>query len=618
MSISTSLAITITALNLTGAAFQGVSRGLRGIQNTATSVGRSITGFNDRLNSFSSGIGENAGSGVKGLLALNAGLMTVDLTARTLSATFSTLGNVIGDSLNYELEQMQGINTVVQVMGVSGKQAATFMQDLSQQIAIAGRELPVSAGKIGNFARSLIDDYSIALKSAGGSLAQIQQVLVGDSGRLALAQAISGTTDAEAQAAITNLLSGAVGARGINRYKFFANNVTLRNNLAEAMNNQGLRSLADVSFFDRIKILNSALEDAFPQESIDRLAQTGQATISRFFDLLFDREIGLFSIFRDLDSAKEGYQSVYFSFVKGLNTLIGGGGIFEQIGELSGLDSNFFGLGLKSVVEGINGKLNELNLSLQSMSSFDSGAIGSSIGNFTAELMNGVTVGILGAIGDVNWGGVLKGTVRGIGSFFANLDWRVYMSAGLALLAFKVVPIVVGGIAAVLGGLPLLIGGAIVAGVAGIVALIANYWDDVMGAIRGLFDTLKSKIFGDQESVSAEPVAPKPIQSYSDTIGLSYGFGASGFVPMGAQAAIAKEMAMAPNGTYPVIANSSELVVPGDQIASLLRAGNRSQTIVNLSGININVSGGNAWELAQEIMQILEDQVVLGIEAAIT
>ena len=610
MTISTGLAITITALNLTGLAFQSVNRGLTGIQRTATSVGRGISGLNTRLNDFQTGLAGSADGGLKGLLKLNAGLLALDLTTRAVSATFDTLGNSIGGALDREVEGIQSINTVMATLQLNSKQATSFVQEFNQEVARAGKNLPVSAEKINTFARTIIDDYSAAIVSAGGKASDVRNVLLEDSTRLAIAQAASGTTDGEAQAAIANLLSGALGAKGLNRYKFFANNVKLKNNLQEAIESRGISSLGDISAFDRIVLLNQALETAFPQDAIDRLAESGKAKISRFTDILFDPEIGIFSLTKDLDPEQEGYQSAYTSFKKTLDLTIGENGIFAQFGRLSGLGANSFSTGFKGIVDGFNSILTTFNDQLKGLSNLSGSQIGSAVGRLAADLIDGVTVGALKAIGNINWGETLKGVVSGVGSFFANLDWRTYLTAGVGLLALKVAPIVVAGIAAGLTGFPVLVGGAIVAGIAGIVALIANYWDDIAEGIKGLFEGLKSKIFGDQSG--GEPVQSGGVNVQTPS-GL-YGFGARGFVPSGADAAIAREMAMAPSGTYPVIANSSELVIPGDKIDKLLGAGKKS---VNLGGITININGnGDSKAVANEVLKVLEDNLLLQLEAA--
>lgn len=613
------LGITITARNLASRTLQTVERGIGSLGRTAAQVGRTIGGLNQRLQGMGDGLGNSTNSGISSLAKLGVGLVALDLTAKAAGATFNALGNSISGALDREVEGIQSVNTAMQTLKLSSSQASQFVQDFNRDVAIAGKNLPVSAESINTFARTIIDDYGAALGAAGASANQVRQVLLEDSKRLAIAQASSGTSNGEAQSAIASFLGGSLTSKGFNQYKFFANNVALKNALGEGLSSRGISSTGDISALERINILNEALEKAFPQDAIDRLAQSGQAKISQFTDLLFDPEIGIFSLTKDLDSEKAGYQSVFTSFKSTLDLLIGSDGIFASLGSLSGIDSNAFSQGLKNTVDGFNNLLSSFNSGLQGLQSLGSGELGSLVGKFSADFINGILEGALAAIAGVDWGGVARTVVSGIGSFLSNLDWKVYLGVGLSLLAVKVVPIVagaiLGGITLAMGGVPVLIGAAIVAGVGSIVALIASHWERITSAISSLFNELLSRItqtISNLRERQREALEARPKGFGTSTSRLHTG--ASGFVPDGLSAAMSREMSAAPPGASPVLANSSELIVPSDKISQLIGSSGKS---INLGGVSINVSAEDPNQFARDLFKILEDEVLLNIESAI-
>lgn len=577
-------------------------------------------------------------NGVRNLLRLNTALLAVDLATQGLSASFGTLGRAIGGALERETSEMQSINTVIQTLKLGANDAADFVQDFNKQIAITGQALPVSADKIRVFSNSIIDDYSEALAAAGAGAEQVKSVLLEDATRLAIAQASAGTSDGEAQAAIASLLSGGLTTRGFSQYKFFANNVALKNALTTAAEERGITSFRDISALDRIKILNQALEQAFPQESIDRLKTTGQAKISAFTDLLFG-ELGIFSLTRDLDESTRGYQSVYTSFKDTLDLVIGEQGVLAQLGSLSGLQSTSFGLGLRRAVEGFNNIIRDFSSAIEGVNNF---GLGMAIGDLGADLVNAVAVGITDALAQTNWVAVADAFVGGVVGFFVNLDWRVYLAASGAAALVAVKPVIVGlaiktiaVIAAAVAGAPVALAAAVVVGLVAVTKLVVDNWDAISSTvsdvlvtakdfvintvvrigqmIRDLFDSILggiTNLFGNVED--GEKVTAPATHTISDTYEYSFGTGATGFLP-----AWAKEMRMAPSGSYPIIANSSEAILTQGQLGGLLSQNSQGGNSVNIGAINLNLPEGTPIEMAEQVLQILEKEIVQRMEAVI-
>lgn len=178
-------------------------------------------------------------------------------------------------------------------------------------------------------------------------------------------------------------------------------------------------------------------------------------------------------------------------------------GLFAQVGRLG-----FLGKGdpiepIYQAVRGLNNYLDGVNENIAKLKSLSPALAGSIIGKGAADLTNAILDGIIGAVGSIDWGGVLVGVGSGIASFLANLDWKVYAVAAVGLIGAALIPpllAAVGGFALALGaaivsvvGAPvLLIGGAIVLGVVAITKLIGGNLDGIRSTIAGAGNAIKN------------------------------------------------------------------------------------------------------------------------------
>ena len=269
-------------------------------------------------------------------------------------------------------------------------------------------------------------------------------------------------------------------------------------------------------------------------------------------------------------------------------------------------------------MEGINGFLGDFSSAIEGVSSY---GIGLAVGDLVADVVNGIVLGIGREIAHINWVNVAKGLVGSLVGFVTGLDWRVYLAAAGVAAAIAIKPLVVGlavaavgTIGAAVAGVPVAIGAAIVLGVTALTKLIVDNFDRIKAVITGMFEAVVNRIkglFGDASA--GEKVTPPVVHTYSDTLDYGFGTGATGFLP-----AWAKEMSMAPGGSYPIIANSSEAILTQAQLSGMLaRAAGGGGGTVNIGAINLNLPEGTPVEIAHKALQILEDEIVQRLEAAI-
>ena len=440
-----------------------------------------------------------------GLRSLGREIFALTGTIGLVVTAFNTLKKAATSAIDAQVARVSSINTVVATLGLNENKAAAFVQNFNTNVSKLGRDLPTSAENIRSISRTIIDDYSQALKSAGASTNQIKDVLLSTSSRAALAGDIAGVSIRDSQAAVSALLSGSLGARGLARYKFFSENTLLTRELQSQLGARNARSFGDLSQLERIKIFTEALEKTITDDAIKRLKGTAKSNISAFVDTLTDENIGIFSPSRDLDPNTAGYQSVFSSFQKTLELVIGKDGLFYQLGRLTGLENDSILKVAKAGIDNFNSWLKSIIDIFKTINVGDAGAIGEIIGRISANITNTVTGGLLKALASINYGAVIIAIIRGVISFFVNLDWKVYAVAAVALLGAFIVPTVIAGLAVIakaalialvglLGGIPALIAGAIILGIVAIVKLLQANWKTIVGIWNGFVNFLKNLV----------------------------------------------------------------------------------------------------------------------------
>jgi hypothetical protein len=472
----------MAAKNQTGGAFKALGASLAGVGNwfknskidIALTAGQMLL-FSDAGKKGAKSVEEveKAAQSAANRTALAFGTMTGAINLTVQAAGF--LKNAFGDALDRQKQNLSAVITATKVYGVTQQEATAIVENFNKRVATLGKELPTSSENISIMARTIRDDYALALKSAGASVSQIEDILIGSSTNIALLSELAGGDINDTVSALTSYFSGSIGKMGIDRYAFFAANTNFRNELIGGADKMG-KDFTDMSGLERVKLMVQTLDKAITPENVEQAKMLSTAKISALMDTLFDPEEGIFSIQRDLEPKLPGYQSVFKSMERTLDLVIGDNGIMAAIADLAGIGSATPMKMLRTAIEEFNSflqglidsikKLPRLNLGLElkpqdALKGFDFGIIGKAIagiinsifrvidgaalGKFAANLINlGVGVIIstaLSVLGGLDYGVLVSTVITAFFSFLANLDWRIYAAFAAWTIISALAPI---------------------------------------------------------------------------------------------------------------------------------------------------------------------------------
>lgn len=505
---TTNVNILIAAKSLVGGVVKGAISQLQGLQSAANKVGGAVgTAFSALKGiNFTSAVD----AGTKALGGMNLGLVAILGTVGLVTVAFQKMTSSLNAAVTREVDNLNVVNTAITTLGLSEAKASDFVEDFNKQLATLGKDLPTSAENINVIARTIFDDYSLALKGAGKSTDQIRDQLLQSASKIAVTAEGSNVDLGTTKAAISAFLGGGVGGeRGLQTYTFFGNNPLLKKKLTEGLKSSGKESFTEMSALERVNLLTKALDEALPQSAIARLQNTTKAKFSAFMDTLFDPELGIFSIQRDLDPKMKGYQSVYSSFQTTIDLIIGSEGILGQFARISGISSDAPMKAFKNAVENLNGFLKRFAVSMTFIKKGDWGDTARTTGKYLAEITNAFFNGMLKAVGSINYGGLAMAAFEGIGSFLKNLDWKIYVAGGLLVLGGLLVPaiigigtLVAGALVAAVGGTTLLIGAAIALAGVGIVKGLNDNWGAVSKYFSNQWEGLTNFLKADFQNLT--------------------------------------------------------------------------------------------------------------------
>jgi hypothetical protein len=616
--------ILLIARDLTQAAFKSVGENLRGLQAAAAGANGGIGGLG---NSLANALGY-------------ANLQTAAIAGaiNTARAGISALNDTLSAGLDRQAEELNAITTATKTLGLGYNDAAKYVKNFYEQVSILGRDLPTSAENISVISRTIQDDFALGLKTVGKTANEIGDALLNASTKAALLGELSNTRIRDTRAALAAYVAGSIGPRGLNQYKFFADNTLLKSALVDNLKaiNSSAKSFADVSLSDRINILIKSLESAISDDDIARLQKLSKSTLSSFTDRLFDPNVGIFSIQRDLNPNVEGYQSVLTSLNDTINLVIGDDGIFWELARILGITGDVM-IPVRDRVESFNNWLKGVAESLKGLNTGDIEGLGQKAGMWASDFLFGI-------IGSISKGiiGNLPGLILFAGEFLLS-----FLISSLKNAAFLVVDLVSSipkfvydlFIAPVLGRLaapaiavveginalfvaPVL--NTLVSGAKFIFNLIGSAVNAVKNLLRpiasatGLIDdssvdgSAKSTTRGLGSAPGVTPLAPINgnlgvakfllglLPKYAGNIPTA----ADGYFP-----AISKEMRNAPAGAKPVIANSSEFILNPQQMSNLVRGSKTSGSTVNFNSgsIVMNLPSGTPQEIAMAAIAIIEN-----------
>ncbi|NEO43308.1 MAG: hypothetical protein F6K53_20045 [Moorea sp. SIO4A1] len=511
---------------------------------------------------------------------MKTALDVLNIAVGVLTSSFSVLGSTIGKALDQEVERVQSLNTLIDSFGVTEERAAQLFDQFRIDLANQAKNSPAAIKDSERFARSIFDEFTPLIAAGYRPEDLLQRSRVFGQAAALLSQG-AGTTPQEASIAFNSLFSG-TSVKGFRQYKLASESPRLVRLLGEFLDEQGVTSTADLDPTTRILGILEVISKAVTEEDIERASKTAKAVISSFTDTLFDPTIGLFSLTRDLDDSIAGNQSAFASFKETLNSVIGSDGILAQIGDISGVSPDAFGLGIKGLVDGLNALLEDFRSAIGSQEG--AYAIGQALGDLTAQIFNGIILGTVAGLAGIDWGAFGQGILGGLIGFVTSIDWRIYLggivATGLAAAAPSIiggiVAIVSGGIFAAIAGLPSALVIAVGLGIAGLVAAIRQNWDSITETVSNILNNLKEYFTSRWEAILRIFDGLLPSDNGNDA--LSFKLEPQSYVTGG----------LPPR-----------------------------ESTVNLGGINLNLAPGTSATTAEEVLQILENEVTQRLEASL-
>lgn len=259
--------------------------------------------------------------------AIGAGLVAA-IAAAGVGAKY--LSDQLKQASDAQLGEMGQAAEISRLYGVDQKTANRSVRSIQEQIAIAGRDTPVSTSQIQDYSNVALPAILRAFQSQGRSLQDAEKTTVGLSTRFAIAaQSTPGVTEFQIKAALASAGSGDL-ASAIKTQEFFRNS-GLGTIIKEEAQKRGA-DLATASAAQQLDILQAALETKIPDSLIAQMQGSVNAQVSSFMDRLFDPFTGAFGVRRDLEQA-EGEQSVFTEFSRSIELLLGKNGTLAEIGE---------------------------------------------------------------------------------------------------------------------------------------------------------------------------------------------------------------------------------------------------------------------------------------------
>jgi hypothetical protein len=606
-------------------------------------------------------------------------------------------------------------NLTVEIDNLSLKDAQVYISWLNKELANLAASLPGTTQGYINLANVIQNDVARGMKNPQGAL-NVEGWKQATSDITSMFMVMGeGLDEGLIIKGVQKLVSGAASLKELKVLALFEQNPAILKELEKAEKAIG-KSWKEFTQTERIQTLQNLKEVFLSQDMIDALTNEMGGIIAGFKSKVFDPTTGLFGIMRELNSGGTVYETLSKSvkivigsdgiitkLARIFSSLTGITDPMESLqSSLEGLNNwltwvddllnslvaydmeNGVGLNWSQLIGhfmvGFRDWFNQtLNFDWQSAKSMNPGALlgkviaelfnkltsflltldfaslGSTVGGFSAQVVNGILSGVLSLINNINWGDAVRltaviigGLLSGLGSFFYNLDWKVYASSIVVLLGSAVVTALAASFLPALGTAFIVIGGSLLtvvgAALAGITApiwlaiaavglavvgmfvLVKKNWDSIKEAFTSAFSAIPDviKTTGGFILKQIEHLAGPVVDIAKLTFGaISNVFSrirrllgltntnqesievpraAGGFIPE----LFKRELQQAPSGSVPVIANSSELILNRQQQAMLLN----SKPSGNTNNFRIEISGGNnPQEIATQVIQAIENKL---------
>lgn len=477
---------------------------------------------------------DNASPVIAGIgrgLAGGALSMGFDLAAKAAGGFM----NAVEKASGAVTDNIMAVGSLGSVMGVSYEKADQLNNKIIKGLAQQASALPGTTDDYVTLYRTISDDVAGMNKEMNKgkfNAKQFETQVISLTSKFAAIGAGSQSPLSETTRGLQALLSGRKVA-SLDRLMFFSRkNPVLKTNLEKVVKTEGT-DLDKMDKGKRLQVILKAVNMTLTDDTITRMNASFDAIKQSFLTKLFDPNVGMFGLLRDVDdNLDNGMQTAFEGITAALDSVIGEKGILMSLaGLLSALGlggqdpmvtmrNGFlsFAAWMKDVanwLQSLTGIINAGGDGKQvAIANLIKGAmkIPEALGKGIAQLVNSATGALfnLGTwTGAAQIGGLLITAIgRGLVSFIANLSPQSWFAASGAILLMGIaIPALTGFATTLLMGTISAVGGALLGvpvlmiaagGLAliGIGLLIAQNWQTISTWFATTWPTVTAQIVG--------------------------------------------------------------------------------------------------------------------------
>lgn len=391
-----------------------VDNALDGLQGASVEVHKPLTGLTNML--------ANLGSDLimRGIDAVTQGIFK--------------MSNAFTEAGREQTKNLIGVSDIAQGLGMGFGEAEKRVKNLKESIAEMAAPLPGDTQVYTDMLAAVGGGLSRQFKGRAEEFEKTTTDIVKRAGVLAASHGISGS---EAGSVIERLLSGASGFQELAPNDLIQKNTTFRVAMQDQMKQMGIEQdqWKKLSNETRLKIVQSALKIATPDELISRFDATFESVTQGINTYWFNPLIGVFGVMREV-STDQGIKNALGAVTEVLLALTDLGGALTTWGQLKGLSFdpmlaliNFLG-GVKQLLNGVEyfirsgGKLPTFNFNF-SITEYIKG-----LADSAPKAISGLFSGLNSLLSQIDLAEVFTGlaewqnSLMTLGSsIFNNTDW---------------------------------------------------------------------------------------------------------------------------------------------------------------------------------------------------
>lgn len=362
-------------------------------------------------------------------------------------------------------DNIMAVGSLASVMGSAYDTADKLNNKITKGLAEQAASLPGTTDDYVTVYRTISDDVadmSKELNKGKFNAGQFEKQVVNLSSKFTALKGSAGI--GETTAALQALLGGR-DVKKLGKLKFFRErNPMLTKNLGKMEEKEG-KSLADMGKGQRLQVILKALDMTLTDDTIARMSKTFDAIKQTFLTKMFDPNVGMFGLLRDVDSNLEnGMQTAFGGLTEALDSVIGENGILISFGKLMsalGLNMGDPMVMLRDGAQSFARWMNDIANWMQSLTGIvEAGGDGKQvaianlikgamkipefIGRGAAQLVNGISAALLNLgtwQGAAQVGGLLLMAMgRGLTAFITSLSPQSWFIGSLAVVGMILVP----------------------------------------------------------------------------------------------------------------------------------------------------------------------------------